>query len=450
MLHQVNSTRSRLTGINKSPIPAGTVSTHPNGSMSVAAAGGRQYELRPNGSLAAYSTHGTTASFKADGQVRSLRSAGLDVTHGAQGQSVVVARLPDRRVVVSTSRHSGYVERATTLHGHDVIQRTYVANGHVYARVYDRYRFHGLEFHHFVPVFYYDPMFYGWAFYPWPAPIVYAWGWGGDPWVGFYGPYFAVWPRYPGAAFWLTDYVIASTLQDAYEARMEARAEAHWEASSQYVGPPQGEESPDEAYAPAPTPITPELKQAIAEEVQRQISYENAASQHREEASTLTDLPQVLQPNRLFIVNTPLNVITADGQTCSLSGGDVLRLLARPDEGATTANLTVASNQQGDCPAETQVNVALEDLEEMQNTFRAQIDDGLKKLHDEQGRNDLPAAPPSAIGPEPRPSDYGMANADPNAAALVDQTRRQAAATEQRVEQSAFAPSTGNQTPGNQ
>ena len=159
----------------------------------------------------------------------------------------------------------------------------------------------------------------------------------------------------------------------------------------------------------------------------------------------LTDLPQVLQPNRIFVVDNPVNAVTDNGLSCSLSGGDVLRLLARPDEDAVAADLIVASSKQYDCPSSARISLPLQDLEEMQNNFRAQIDDGLKKLHDEQGLNGLPAAPPSAIGPPPRPSEYGPAAADASAAVLLDQAQQDAADAERQVEQNAFAPSVGSQ-----
>jgi hypothetical protein len=299
--------------------------------------------------------------------------------------------------------------------------------------------------YHFVPEFYFAPNFYGWAYYPWPTPVVFTWPWIGAPWLGFYGPYFGPWPVYPGAPYWLTDYVMASYLGDAYQAQVQP-GEAPEEA--QPTGAPGPEGAAGEAYAPAMTPITPELKQAIAEEVQRQLSYESAAAGQPDQAATLTDLPQVLQPNRLFIVDTPLNVVTDDNQSCSLSGGDVLRLVARPDETALSTDLIVASSKEDDCPAEARVSVTLQDLQEMQNTFRARIAEGLKTLHDEQGSNGLPAAPLSAIGPPPVPSGYGTPAADPGASALLDQARQRATVAEQRIEESAFAPSVGSsQTP---
>ena len=46
------------------------------------------------------------------------------------------------------------------------------------------------------------------------------------PWYGYYGDYFAPYPVYPSAAFWLTDYMIAASLQDAYAAQAAAAQQA--------------------------------------------------------------------------------------------------------------------------------------------------------------------------------------------------------------------------------
>lgn len=398
--------------------------------------------MRPNGSLASYSGRGMTADFRSNGQIRKLHTPTMDITRGPRGQRVIVSHLPDHRIIVCTGRRTGYVERPVFARGHALIERTYVANNHTFTRVYDIYHFHGLEFQHYVPTFHYDPHFYGWAFYPWPRPIAFAWPWWGAAWLSFYGPYFALSPQYPGAPYWLTDYMMASTLQNAYDAQLQAPGDG--DAPSADVT--QNDGSSDEAYAPAPTPITPDLKASIAEGVRQQLAYESAAVTQPDQEPTLTDLPQVLQPNRMFIVDNPVNAVTDDDVSCSLSGGDVLRLLSRPDEGAVAADLTVASGNQYDCPAGARLSLPLQDLEEMQNNFRAQIDAGLKILHDGQGRNGLPAAPPSAIGPPPRPSEYGAAAADANAGALLDQAQQQAAAAERQAEQDAFAPSVGSQT----
>ena len=73
----------------------------------------------------------------------------------------------------------------------------------------------------YTPAFYYPPAYYGWAYNPWVVPVVYpvaAWGWGAAPWYGYYGAYFAPYPVYPSAAYWLADYLVAASLANAYAA----------------------------------------------------------------------------------------------------------------------------------------------------------------------------------------------------------------------------------------
>lgn len=444
VVQQINAARSKLTGVNQKPIPSGQVTAHSNGGIAVSTADGRQYGLRANGTLASYSSHGTTVAYHPSGQIRALHTATLDCQRGAQGQRVVMSRLPDHQIVLSTGRHLGYVERHLPFrNGQNVFQRTYVTNGMVASRVYFGYRFHNLELHHFVPAFAYAPLFYGWAYYPWDVPVPYAWAWVRDPWYSYNGGYFVASPRYASASAWIADYFLAQTLANAYQAQLDAQQTGGSPLPSA-APPDQGQ---DEVYAPAATPITEELKQAIADEVGRQLSYESAASTQPEQAATLTDLPQALQPNRIFVVDIPVSAATSDSQYCSLSGGDVLRLVARPDDSASAAELVVASGKQGDCPAGVRVLVTLQDLQEMQNNFRAQLDAGLQQLHDQQGHNGLPAAPPSAIGPPPRRNEYGEIAPDPTAAAMLDEAQRQAGVQERQLAQSAFAP--GNQVPAN-
>ena len=114
--------------------------------------------------------------------------------------------------------------------------------------------------------------YYGWAYNPWAAPVYCGWGWGGSPWYGYYGGYFAPYPVYPSAAFWLTDYLIAANLQAAYAAQAEANAEA---AAARTMPRQRTIRWPamEAAAAPMrPVALSPEVKQAIADEVKAQIA----------------------------------------------------------------------------------------------------------------------------------------------------------------------------------
>lgn len=437
VLHQVNTARTGMTGINKRSIPSGQVAVHPDKSLTVSASNGRNYNLRPNGTLASYSAHGQTASFHANGHLASVHTPTMDIAHGPHGQRTVISERPDHSRLVSTGPHRGYLERSASYHGHDYHQRVYVHGDHRFTRDYAGYRYHGREFDNYLPRYYYDPLFYGWAYYPWGAPIGYGWDWIGSPWFGFYAGYFSPWDTYPSGAYWLTDFLISQVLADGYQAGASAGDEG---PVNGYAGDDAAPPGDDEAYAPSDTPITPEIKQMIAEEVQQQLAYENAAAAKPDDAPTIDGLPQVLTPNHLFMVSQGLSVSTADGQQCGLAAGDVIKLVATPPDDATAADLIVVSSRKGDCPAGMTVTVPLESLQEMQNNFRAHLDTGLQTLHAQQGQGGLPGAPNSAIAPPPRPADEPPADNE-NVQSLLDAQQQQANQTETSVTQSAFASS---------
>jgi hypothetical protein len=435
VLHQVNTARSGLTGINKRSIPPGQVSVHPDKSLTVTATNGRNFNVRSNGTLASYSGHGQSATFHSDGRVASVHTSTMDIARGPHGQRTVISERPDHSRLVSTGAHSGYSQLSVAYHGHTYNQRTYVHGDHSFTRAYAGYGYRGLMFDNYLPLYSYDPWFYGWAYYPWGAPVGYGWGWEGSPWFAFYGGFFSPWAAYPSGAYWLTDYYLGQTLANGYQ--MEAPADGG-EQGGGYAGDGAGAAGGDEAYAQADTPITPEIKQAIAEEVAQQLAYENAAAAQPDQAPSLDGLPQVLVANHLFVVNQGLNVATADGQQCGLSTGDVIKLVAAPPEGLATADLMVVSSRRGDCPAGLIVTLSLENLQEMQNNFRAQLDSGLQRLHAQQGQGGLPAAPYAAIAAPPRPVDAPPADNE-NVQALLDAQRQQADQAETGVTQAAFA-----------
>jgi hypothetical protein len=436
VLHQVNSARGGMTGVNQHSIPPGQVAVHADKSLTVTASNGRNFNLRANGTLASYSAHGNTATFRGDGHLASVHANGMDIAHGPHGERTVVSERPDHSRLVSHGPHDGYRQHSVDHHGHHFDQRTYVHGGHSFTRNYAGYRYHGLLFDDYMPFYYYDPLFYGWAYYPWGEPIGYGWGWEAMPWFGYYHGYFSPWATYPSGAFWLTDYLLGQTLAAAFNSDTAGGG-----GSSSAIQDVAEAAEGDEAYAPSDTPISPEIKQMIADEVQQQLAYENAASAKPDQAPTLDGLPQVLVANHLFVVDQALNVSTTNGQQCNLSTGDVIRLVAAPPEDSASAELVVVSNRKADCPSGLVVGVPLESLQEMQNNFRAQLDSGLQKLHAQQGQDGLPAAPMSAIAPPPRPTDMPPADNE-DVQAQLDAQQQKADQTETSVTQSAFAPAT--------
>jgi hypothetical protein len=67
---------------------------------------------------------------------------------------------------------------------------------------------------------------------------------------------------------------------------------------------------------------------------------------------------------------------------------------------------TVKSSKKDECAVGATVGVSVDDLQEMHNQLRIQMDAGLKELADKQGKNGLPAAPDTKTqaGEVPAPS----------------------------------------------
>ena len=442
VLHQVNTARGGLSGVNHRPIPSGQVAVHPDKSLTVTASNGRNFNLRPNGTLASYSGHGETATFRGDGRLASVHTPAMDIAHGPRGQRIIISERPDHGRLISTGPHRGYLERPVSYHGHDYYQRSYVHGDHRFTREYARYQYHGREFSNYVPRATYAPAFYGWAYYPWDSPAAYMWGWASSAWFACNAGFLDPSGSFQSGANWLTDYYLGQTLAESFDAGAQAGAASCSAGGGQNADEVAagGDAQPagDEMSATVVTPITPEIKQVIADEVKQQLAFENAAAAKPDQAPSLDGLPQVMVPNHLFVADQVQNVSTADGEQCALSAGDVIKLLDAPPDGATTANLAVLSSHMGDCPAGLTVSVPLEALQEMQNNFRAQLDSGLQALRDQQGKGGLPAAPIAAITPPPVPEDEPPPS-DVNVQLDLDAQQQQADQAEDSVTQVAFA-----------
>jgi hypothetical protein len=211
---------------------------NPNGTTTMTRPNGSSVTLGRNGKPSSVRTaSGATAKFNSAGKLSSvhasvvhaanpMHSGEMTIRHGAHGEKTIVTSRHDGSRVVSTGAHRGYVEHTFTRGGRPYLRRTYVAGGRRDAYVYRGYPYRGVVYYGYVPAFYFAPAFYGWAYNPWGAPVAWGWGWGGAPWYGYYEYYFAPYPAYESPAFWLTDYVLAEYLQAAYDAQVNASAQA--------------------------------------------------------------------------------------------------------------------------------------------------------------------------------------------------------------------------------
>jgi len=355
------------------------------------------------------SGHPANATFRPGGRVASIHANGMTINHGVHGGRTIMSER-NGRTIVNTGPHGGYVQHPYFRRdGNAYYSRTYVRDGRAYTHVYRGYDYRGGHYYGYVPDHYYDPDFYRWAYHPWGVRVYFgpaAWGWVGRPWYGAYGGYFTPYPDYPSASLWLTDYLIAANMQAAYQAGVEAGREQAAPPGQQYQEPPPG--GPE---ATTQTPLSPEVKQAIADEVQQQLAAEQAAAARQQPGNPPTvnpqptpggeQVPDALNPSeRIFVVASNLDVTTAgSGQECGLTAGDVLMRLADTPDDNQNVTASVQSSKKGDCAAGQTVVVSVQNLQEMHNNFREQVDSGLKSLADNSGKNGVPNAPDTSTTP---------------------------------------------------
>jgi len=350
---------------------------------------------------------------------------GMDIHHGLDGSRRVSVERADHSRIVADRRGRGYVQHPYMYHGHEFAHRTYWRDGRAYDHFYGRYGYHGVFIEAYAPSFYFAPAFYGWAYNPWAAPIAYGWGFGvATPWYGFYGGYFAPYPVYPSASYWLTDYIISQQLAAAYADQQAAAAAAA-------------------ANAAPPAPLTPDVKAQIAAEVQRQIALENQEAQMTAQGNTpdpaSSGIARMLSDgmSHVFVSGANLDVVDAAGTECAVGQGDALQLPAGPPapSDATTASLVMLSSKGGmECPKGDTVTIAYADLQDMQNNMRETISAGMETLQKNQNKGGLPAVPPSANTPPVKADFAAIAPPpDPDAANQINQQAQGADQAEQEA-----------------
>ncbi|HTW67758.1 MAG TPA: hypothetical protein VME17_24250 [Bryobacteraceae bacterium] len=414
--------------------PATTARPAAAGARPGAAAGARPAAGRPAtaarpspaGTRTARAANGSEVRTRANGSRADVHDArrGMDVHHGLNGSRRVSVERADHSRIVAERGGRGYVQHPYRYHGHDFAHRTYYYHGRAYDRFYRGYYYHGAYVEMYAPGFYYQPAFYGWAYNPWAVPIAYpiaAWGWAGNPWYGYYGGFFAPYPVYASASLWLTDYMISQSLSAAYQAQADAAAAAQAQALAN------------------PAPLTPQVKDLISAEVQRQIALENAEAQvgkTGDQDPASSGIQRMLTDNvrHVFVAGKDMDVVDAAGTECAISEGDALQLTGQP-AAADSASLAVLASKGGnECQRGDTVSVTFVDLQDMQNHMRETIDEGMGQLQAKQGQGGLPALPPSAAAP-PQKTDLAM-NApppDPDAANQINQQWSDSNKAEQEV-----------------
>ena len=383
----------------------------------------------PQGSRVVQTQGGGAVTMRANGRPAVVHASnGVEVHHGLAGRTEVIRESPDHSRVVAFRGGGGYVQRPYVYGGHPYLARTYVVGGRPYQTFYRGYPYHGVYLEVYAPVRYYPVGFYGYVGTPWVRPIGYTWGWVGTPWFRFYGGYFTPYPVYASAPLWLTDYLIAESLNAAYQAQINAQANAQPGAYQPLPPPPGG-----------PVAMTPQVKQAIADEVQRQLAIENAEAranaQNLEPDPAASGIARMLSDNtpHVFVVGDGLDLVNAAGQECAVTEGDVLQVAGPPPPDSPTATMIVMASKGGlECRTGSSVSVALNDLQDMQNHMRRTLDAGLADLQAHQ--NGLPTPPQAALAmATPAGFTTGAPPPDPTVTSQIDAQFQQGTQLEQQT-----------------
>jgi hypothetical protein len=373
---------------------------------------------------------GGSAHIRPNGQIRSVNKNGMHIEHGMHGGRKVVSTHNGVRVVSNGRGRGGYTQRAyVTRGGRSYYSRTYYYNGGYRSGVYVGYNYGGYPYYGYNPGYYYGPAYYGWAYNPWPAPVAYGWGWGGAPWYGYYGAYYQPYPVYPSAAFWLTDYLIAASLQAAYTANAEAN-----EGWLLRPDASQGTLVASLLAVPAAAEtakLSPEVKKDLAEEVKIALAAEQSEAGKAKGSSAgaapanKNEAPPALDPKfKTFVVSADLSLV-ADGAECALTDGDVVVRTTDTPDADQNVNVKVVASTKADCAIGKEGPLAVDDLQEMYNHFREGLKDGMGELAKKQGTGGLPKSPDTKTTagdvPPPEP-DKSAEKALKDQAAAADQT----------------------------
>jgi hypothetical protein len=416
-----------------------TPGTHPmpNGGSRTVHSNGSAVEKNKSGKITGISTSkGNSARLDSHGHAAAIHDGkGTSISRGPHGERKIQTVRGDGSRLVSSGRHSGFAEKRFTRDGHEYARRSYYDHGHMYARVYEPHYYMGYPFFWYVPPFYYGPAYYGWVYGAWATPVAYTWGWYGSPWYAPYGYYFAPYPVYPAPAFWLADYAIAASLQAAAEESQSGsfRSEAGFVLAS------AGRDGQDQGAAGAA--MSKELKDKIAKQVKIIIADEKAAAAAHGNLPSDDDqaerVPPSLDPRFTLLIAPDAITLDTDDGACALTAGDVVQRTEDAADADATVAVAVVSSKNGDCAVGTASRMAVDDLEDMHDSFRQKIDDGMKSLAENQGKSGIPSAPPVAT----HPVSEGQAAPDQTVEADLKKQQEAADAMEKDVEGSSAAES---------
>jgi hypothetical protein len=430
--------------------------------------------------------NGNVARTARDGSLRELHSPqnNMSIRYGMNGSRQIRVDQPDGSRIVLASRGVPYVQRPWNFGSRAFDHRTYLDNGVLTHQFYRPYPFGRTTLDAYAPQRFYSQDFYKWVAKPqmWTPP---AWSYVAkqEPWYTHNQGYFTPQSSYASPVFWLTDFVLAMSLYEAYNAHplpaqappsvpaistppssppqapstaapivqapiaqstsgpapvaptaapaapivqppvVAARTDDQgasptlWQRFINYIRDLMGStptetasSSPEPATATGAAPITDDIKNKVADEVQSQVAEEA----HEADGNTrgldpkpgaggvVEELGRPAQ--HVFVVASDLDLVDDNGRRCMISEGDVVQILSAADAESGTAPGIVLSTKGGvECAQSARVDIAISDLQEMQNHMRAAVDQGLANTP--RGATDPTVTPAFAQAAPPPDAD---------------------------------------------
>jgi hypothetical protein len=380
----------------------------------------------PPGSREMQTASGSIVRKAADGSVLDVRNpkSGMTIHHALDGSRHVLVEQPDGSRIVAPSRGVPYVQHPYIFQARAFDHRTFYDRGQLTHQFYRPYNFGGTTLDVYAPQRFYPGSVYQWATSRYRAPLVPSWNYVSTsaPWFTHYRDYFTPEASYSSPLGWLTDFVLATSLIAAYDTHRPAASEPAAPSS-----PAPAAAVSQGAAAPAPTAaITPQVKDMVADEVDRQVKQESvearASAQDKplpEGSGSVVEELNDREPH-VFVVASDLDLVDPGGRRCMISEGDVVQVISAANRETSTAQAVVLASKGGmECERAAQVDIALADLQEMQNHMRETIDQGMAGTS--AGRSATTLTPAYAAAAPPP---------DANAAREIEQQQQIAAAAE--------------------
>jgi hypothetical protein len=241
--------------------PTNPPAARPPANVSAPTGGARPGVSTVSGVATGNETHlanGNVARFASDGSVKELHSPqnNMSIHYGMNGSRQIRVDQADGSRVVLASRGVPYVQKPWNFGSRTFDHRTYVDNGVLTHEFYRPYPFGRTTLDAYAPQRFYSQDFYKWVAKPqmWKAP---AWTYVAtqEPWYTHYQTYFTPQSSYASPLFWLTDFVLATSLFEAYNAHpLPAQAPPSIPAAS----------LPQSSAQQSPIPFSPLIRPPIA------------------------------------------------------------------------------------------------------------------------------------------------------------------------------------------